>query len=524
MIRASSLTQPPVHSSGGIGDYLRNRPGLIRMLLLVLALVLWEVAYWLALRGNRAAFPPSMLLVTIGELVSDGRLIRSSLSTLTNVAIAFAMASIAGFALGSLLQRSRQVRGFVDAFLASYYSIPLLVFYPLLVGVLGINRWPLVALGVAFATPAMVINTLYALDRIPTGFYKVARTLRIGTFSTITEVVLPAALPTLLAGLRLTLGYAFVAVLGGEFLLSASGLGHSIAFAYENFDNRDMFALIIVVFVLAIALNSLLLMFEGKGTSASSKVVALTEHGSTLWTAIYFVLFLSLCVAVWQLIYETVGDVALASPAATMAFSFELLTRAFFWSNVTATMWAFGVSLVITISIGILVGLALGVSPLAAKVVEPMVTAFYSMPKITLYPIVLLLFGLGVAAKVAMGVLHGVLPVILYTAMAVRTVAPAHLKAARMMGLTSQQTAVTVIFPSCLPEVFAGVRIGFALTFLGVLIGEMFASQRGLGFMVMNAIEINDTATLTSVTMLVTVFAIVSNGVLLWVQRRIRGY
>ena len=70
------------------------------------------------------------------------------------------------------------------------------------------------------------------------------------------------------------------------------------------------------------------------------------------------------------------------------------------------------------------------------------------------------------------------------------------------------------------PEIVTGLRVGFSLTLLGVLIGEMFASQRGLGFLIINGIEVNDVRMTTTVTLIVVVFAVAANSLMLALDRR----
>ena len=140
--------------------------------------------------------------------------------------------------------------------------------------------------------------------------------------------------------------------------------------------------------------------------------------------------------------------------------------------------------------------------------------------KITLYPLVLLIFGLGVSAKVAFGVMHGVIPIILFTLNAVKNVNPVLLRTARVMKLTQWQTTTTLLAPAVMPELITGVRVGFSLTMLGVLIGEMFASQRGLGFLIINGISLHNVRMTTAVILIVVVFAIAANGLLLAFDRR----
>jgi NitT/TauT family transport system permease protein len=225
--------------------------------------------------------------------------------------------------------------------------------------------------------------------------------------------------------------------------------------------------------------------------------------------------------ALWQLLYLVVGDVALRSPLETVRFTVELLGRETFWPNLIETAKAFAVALVISIVLGLAIGFLLGFYRLAGAVFEPMLTAFYSIPKLTLYPIVLLAFGLGMPAKVAFGVIHGFVPIALFTIGAVGSVKPVLIKTGRVLGFGAYDMVAQVLFPAALPEIFSGVRIGFALTLIGTLLGEMFASQRGLGYMLMNAIGLHNVDIIMSVTFMITVFAATVSAVLLAVDRRL---
>ncbi|HYZ61096.1 MAG TPA: ABC transporter permease subunit, partial [Acetobacteraceae bacterium] len=202
------------------------------------------------------------------------------------------------------------------------------------------------------------------------------------------------------------------------------------------------------------------------------------------------------------------------------AFAGELLARPSFWPHVGATLLAFAYALSISAVAGIALGLVLGLRRFAGDVAEPMLASLYTIPKVTLYPVMLLIFGLGVSAKVAFGVIHGMIPVVLFTLAAVKNIPPVLLRSARAMRLRPVQTATTVLAPAVLPEIVTGLRVGFALTMLGVLIGEMFASQRGLGFLIINGINSHDVRMTTTVAFLVVVFAVAANGALLALDRR----
>ena len=233
-------------------------------------------------------------------------------------------------------------------------------------------------------------------------------------------------------------------------------------------------------------------------------------------------ILLALFVAVWQGLYAYAGDSAITSPLSTLAYASDLVRTSSFWGHAQATLVAFVYSLVISIVLGVVLGLVLGLRRFAGDVAEPIFVALYTIPKVTLYPLILLIFGLGVSAKVAFGVIHGVIPIILFTLNAVKNINPVLLRTSRAMRLTQWQTVTTVLAPAVMPELITGVRVGFSLTMLGVLIGEMFASQRGLGFLIVNGISLHNVRMTTAVILIVVVFAIAANGLLLWVDKRMR--
>jgi NitT/TauT family transport system permease protein len=150
-----------------------------------------------------------------------------------------------------------------------------------------------------------------------------------------------------------------------------------------------------------------------------------------------------------------------------------------------------------------------------------MVIAVYSIPKVTLYPILLLTFGLTLSAKVAFGVLHGVIPIILFTQSAVRNTRPILIKTGRVLKLSPGEMARSILFPAALPEIFTGLRVGFALTLIGSLLAEMFASQRGLGYLLMTGIGLHNVPQIMAITLLVVAFAAAVSTLLLHIDRRL---
>lgn len=226
-------------------------------------------------------------------------------------------------------------------------------------------------------------------------------------------------------------------------------------------------------------------------------------------------------VLLWQVVYLWVGESALASPLQTVAYLAKLFASETFWPHLRDTMKAFVAAYALAVILGLGFGFWFGFRRFAGEVAEPMVVAIYSLPKVTLYPILLLAFGLGISAKIAFGTLHGVIPIILFTLSAVRNVRPILVKTGRVLKLPAWAMVRTILLPAALPEIFTGLRVGFSLTLIGTLLAEMFASQRGLGFLLMNGIGLHNVPQIMAVTLLVVVFAAGVSTILLIVDRRL---
>jgi len=223
----------------------------------------------------------------------------------------------------------------------------------------------------------------------------------------------------------------------------------------------------------------------------------------------------------WEILHRVAGETAMPAPLPTFAYLLHNVATPRFIASLTTTGLELGYALLLAYGIGLAIGLWMGAHRLSGAVGEPILVSLYSLPKITLYPVVLLIFGLGLSGKVAFGALHGILPVALLTMGAIRAIPPVFLRAARTLQLSPWQTIGTVLLPAALPEVFTGLRIGFTVTLLGVLLGEMFASKEGLGAMIMNAVQLVQGEEMMTVALVLFAFAALANALLLFIVHRL---
>lgn len=214
---------------------------------------------------------------------------------------------------------------------------------------------------------------------------------------------------------------------------------------------------------------------------------------------------------VWQVAAVLLGEEALAGPLPAAQRLLVMLAAPRYRGDFLVTLGSFLLALAISWGGGLALAAWFGLRRFAAEVGEPMLASFYAVPKVTLYPIVLLLFGLGTAPVVAFGVMHGIVPVVLIGAAAIRNLRPAIIRTARMMRLGRRTTVLHVLMPAIMPELLNALRTGFSLTLLGTLIGQMFGGKSGLGFLLMRAINVADADTIMAIALLLLSFALLAN-------------
>jgi len=136
----------------------------------------------------------------------------------------------------------------------------------------------------------------------------------------------------------------------------------------------------------------------------------------------------------------------------------------------------------LAVGVGVAAGLLIGSWRLLHDVAMPYVVALYGVPKVLVLPWIALIFGLGPATAVLTSTLFAVFPIVLMVAAGTRDVDPTLVTVAVSMGATRAQLGRTVLLPAVLPSVLAGMRVGMVFAMLGVLLAEMFAGNRGMGF------------------------------------------
>jgi ABC-type nitrate/sulfonate/bicarbonate transport system permease component len=177
--------------------------------------------------------------------------------TLTELAVAFAISCTCGVTLGYLISRSPYMIKVFEPLLAGAYSIPIILFLPLYVLFFGLGPWSKIALGTTISFFPIVLNTIAGFGYVDRIFITAARSMGASDVQMFRYVLLPAALPVILTGLRIGFTVALLSILGSETIASLAGLGHKIVHLAEAMETARMFAYIAFAVVIAATLNTI---------------------------------------------------------------------------------------------------------------------------------------------------------------------------------------------------------------------------------------------------------------------------
>jgi NitT/TauT family transport system permease protein len=132
---------------------------------------------------------------------------------------------------------------------------------------------------------------------------------------------------------------------------------------------------------------------------------------------------------------------------------------------------------------GLLLGLAMGAWPRLNALLDPIVALIHPIPKVAVLPLVLVVFGIGEASKIALGALGCFFPMLINTVAGVRTISPTYFEVARSYGAGKRAMFLRVVLPGSLPMVLTGARLALNMALVLVIAGELLVAQRGLGQM-----------------------------------------
>ncbi len=213
----------------------------------MIILVLWEAVIRLGLLDDRLFPAPSMIVGTFVDMLQSGQLWNDLSISLTRISVGFVLGAIPGVLIGTLMGVVPIVRAVLSPIIASIYPIPKIAIFPLIMVIFGLgetSKYVVVAIAVFFF---MVINTYAGVSNVENIYKDVGRSFRASPVRQVLGISLPAALPMIFAGIRVSLGVSLLVLVSAEFVGADSGIGYLVWNSWQIFDVESMFVGIIVI-------------------------------------------------------------------------------------------------------------------------------------------------------------------------------------------------------------------------------------------------------------------------------------
>ena len=239
-----------------------TKVGAARAVFLVLVFAALELLCRFGVIDRVTMIPPSEMVASLWSILASGRFNEDIFFTLYNIIAAAIVAAVGGFFVGAGLHALPRLRRPLVPLLSAYYAIPTFVFYPLLIVAFGVGRTALIVMGARFGVVAMIVNTTLGLDHVPPAVDKTGAIMRLDRLRQLVLVRLPAAAPHLVTGIKLAVAYSVIGIVAGEFILATSGIGKRIAFSYDNFDNKTMYGMLLLLLIGVMIVNGALSSWE----------------------------------------------------------------------------------------------------------------------------------------------------------------------------------------------------------------------------------------------------------------------
>jgi NitT/TauT family transport system permease protein len=267
---------------------------------------------------------------------------------------------------------------------------------------------------------------------------------------------------------------------------------------------------------------------ESAGTNQAAQVTAPRrgpiEIGVTTMAALQ-VGFGLLLLGIWQLASGWLVDpFFISSPSAVFVRLWNWTRDGSIFLHIWATVYATLLGFVIGAVLGVLGGIWLGMSPFFSRLLSPYIWAFNALPKVALAPLLILWFGLGIQSKVALSAVLVVFLVFVNTFSGVREVDQDLIDGVRLMKAKRRQLLTKVILPSATSWIFVGLKTALPYALIGAIIGEMIASNRGLGYLVQRAGSEFDTAGAFAALAAIALIAVILNELVQAVQTRMERW
>jgi len=223
-------------------------------------LAVWQAIVWIGWRPSYVLPGPARVFAEIGELMGTAKFWSAVATTMQRAAAGFGLAILIGTALGVAVSRNRTLRRAFGSFITGLQSMPSIAWFPFAILVFKLSESAILFVVVLGASPSIANGLINGIDHIPPLLLRAGRVLGARGLASLRHVVLPAALPGYVAGLKQGWAFSWRSLMAGELLViieSRPALGSQLQFARELSDAPALIALMIVILVIGVLIDGL---------------------------------------------------------------------------------------------------------------------------------------------------------------------------------------------------------------------------------------------------------------------------
>jgi ABC-type nitrate/sulfonate/bicarbonate transport system permease component len=230
---------------------------------------------------------------------------------------------------------------------------------------------------------------------------------------------------------------------------------------------------------------------------------------------------LAIFLGIWELASRTgmVEELFASSPSLIAAKLAEMIGDGSIWPHIAATAQVTAMGFALAVLVGIPIGLVMGRSEIVNSTMEPFVAALYASPQVAFLPLLIIWLGIGFSSKVALVFLGSVIIMIINTETGVAQVDPRLIETARSFTANERQILVKIVLPAALPVILAGMRLAIGRALVMVVVAEIYASNRGLGYLIFQAGGLYDTAQVFVGVLVLATAGVTLTALLRWLER-----
>ena len=450
-------------------------------------------------------------------------------ATSLGLAIGFSICVVFGIPFGIIIGRSKLASLIFEPYAAMLFSLPFIALFPVLILVEGINLTFRVTCIILAGIFPIIINTARGVRLVSTDYLDVGQSMMAGRFRTVISIVMPGSARYIFAGIRVGFARAMIGTVVVELEAANQGVGYIMHRYTEQFLYQDYFAVVIVLGFYALIITNAIVYMENwvlhpwlrrssiRRLQEDNPYVAPTDANSTFnslspsarvgrvfrplatistrvsrrgspvlrWGWVGWLVRLATLIVIlvlWSWKADSTSAAVLSPPADVARAIWDMLfVNHALIQPIIVSFEVLVVGFIVSLIVGIPLGIVMGRSHVAEKLLDPYVSFLYALPHAVFIPIMVEWLGFQFKFAVAYVFVSAVFPVLINTISGVKGTDQNLIDTGISFGASERKIRSSIVIPAAFPMMLTGARLAFSASWVGVIIAEILTTNTGLG-------------------------------------------